>query len=410
MTHHYGVLLFAPFLLMSSPSIAAYEHSYRRSWGGYDGSNCTIPELSQPMAIDIDSDGNICVLSRTHVVRIDPLTSQGEYLDLPNPPIYGAADLAIGFEDRFYVVNSEWHEVIVMQRNGDFLFNIGNSGNSEELENPRGIASSANGEVFVTDAIYNHVRVYDPDGNYLRMWSSSDWVGEQHPNKITVGLDGTIFVLTTNLHVDVFTFEGELIDTWSKESELRYPNGIDVDPNGNLYICDVVPRTIQVFDVVGELLGLVDGQDIESLFDYGSQDIAVGLNGFVYLADRGCEVLEFKRLLRSQAMLSGPISFAGNQQSCPGSKLEPIWPNPSAGRATISFALASPGHAKLAIYDVAGRLVKTIVDGELDAGSHRVEWQGIDDSGKINLPGVYFARLETRGFTQTRKILYLRER
>jgi hypothetical protein len=109
-------------------------------------------------------------------------------------------------------------------------------------------------------------------------------------------------------------------------------------------------------------------------------------------------------------VLSAPVEVATRHWPQMTTKLEPIWPNPSAGRATISFALASPGHAKLAIYDVAGRLVKTVVDAELDAGSHRVEWQGTDDSGKINLPGVYFARLETQGFTQTRKILYLRER
>jgi len=106
----------------------------------------------------------------------------------------------------------------------------------------------------------------------------------------------------------------------------------------------------------------------------------------------------------------GPVQVTTTSWPEITTKLEPIWPNPSAGRAAISFALASPGRAKLAIYDVAGRLVRTMVDGQLEAGSHRVEWRGTDDSGRMNLPGVYFARLETQGFTQTRKILYLRER
>jgi DNA-binding beta-propeller fold protein YncE len=104
----------------------------------------------------------------------------------------------------------------------------------------------------------------------------------------------------------------------------------------------------------------------------------------------------------------GPVQVVTATWPHMTTKLEPIWPNPSAGRAAISFALGSPCHAKLAIYDVAGRLVKTVVDGNLEAGSHRAEWQGTDDSGQVNLPGVYFARLETQGFTQTRKLLYLR--
>ncbi len=59
----------------------------------------------------------------------------------------------------------------------------------------------------------------------------------------------------------------------------------------------------------------------------------------------------------------GPVSVATGRWPQFQTKLEPIGPNPAVGRASISFSLASPGHTKLAIYDVTGRLVQTIANG-----------------------------------------------
>ncbi len=67
-------------------------------------------------------------------------------------------------------------------------------------------------------------------------------------------------------------------------------------------------------------------------------------------------------------------------------------------------------HAKLAIYDVTGRLVATVADGNLEAGTHRLNWDGVDSGGRRIPAGVYFARLEAKDFNATRKILFLRGR
>jgi hypothetical protein len=406
-------VLSIPFMCI--PAMASYEHMYRRSWGGYfenEPSWCHIEELSHPVAVDVDSERKVCVLSRDHLVRIDPFAPAPglEFFDVSHTVVIQEnGDLAIGFEDRFYVLNSVYHEVVVFGSNGELLFRIGGSA-SDEFQYPRGIASGPNGEIFVADALNKRIKVFDADGNYRRMWSSTDWDFDL-PDKIAVSPEGHVFVLSmTDRQVSVFTIEGEPITTWggkgSEPGQFGFPTGIDVDSNGIVYISDEVPRAIQVFNSGGELLDIVDGQNVGSLSDYHPQDVAVAPNGCVYLADMQCEILEFKRLERWVSFEFEILS----QPHVPTTTLEPISPNPSAGDAAISFALALPARAKLAIYDVAGRLVKTIVDGDLEAGSHRVEWQGTDDSGQVNLPGVYFARLETEGFTQTRKILYLRER
>ena len=80
-------------------------------------------------------------------------------------------------------------------------------------------------------------------------------------------------------------------------------------------------------------------------------------------------------------------------------------PNPFRGNTAIDFALTRPGPVDLRIFDVTGRVMKTLVDRELGAGKHGIEWRGESDGGARVPPGVYFYRLVTPGFTQTRKML-----
>jgi len=80
-------------------------------------------------------------------------------------------------------------------------------------------------------------------------------------------------------------------------------------------------------------------------------------------------------------------------------------PNPFHAGTAIDFALAKPGPVDLRVFDVTGRVVRTLVDRELSAGKHGIEWRGESDRGGRVPTGVYFYRLVTPGFTQTRKML-----
>jgi hypothetical protein len=72
-------------------------------------------------------------------------------------------------------------------------------------------------------------------------------------------------------------------------------------------------------------------------------------------------------------------------------------PNPFNPHTTIRFELPGAGQARLAVYDVAGRLVRLFVDGELAAGGHEVAWDGRDSSGRAMPSGSYLARLVAGG-------------
>jgi hypothetical protein len=84
------------------------------------------------------------------------------------------------------------------------------------------------------------------------------------------------------------------------------------------------------------------------------------------------------------------------------------YPNPFNPSTEISFALPAQSRASLQIYDTAGRLVRTLISGELDAGTHFVTWNGKTDNGNITASGVYFYRLDTERKSITRKMLLLK--
>jgi hypothetical protein len=80
-------------------------------------------------------------------------------------------------------------------------------------------------------------------------------------------------------------------------------------------------------------------------------------------------------------------------------------PNPFNPATKIGFALPRDCRVQLRIYDVAGRLVRTLVDRELIAGEHVVTWRGDDNSGRRVASGIYNCRLEAGEFEGSQKVL-----
>ncbi len=83
-------------------------------------------------------------------------------------------------------------------------------------------------------------------------------------------------------------------------------------------------------------------------------------------------------------------------------------PNPFNPATDIQFALPEDGHVRLGVFDVTGRRVATLVDGYRSAGIHTVRWDGRDHSGASVATGVYFYRMQSETFVETKKMLLLK--
>jgi hypothetical protein len=84
--------------------------------------------------------------------------------------------------------------------------------------------------------------------------------------------------------------------------------------------------------------------------------------------------------------------------------LYPNHPNPFNPRTTISYSLPQSGRVKLAIYDVRGARVRTLVDADQPGGAQSAVWDGMGDGDKSVPSGVYFVRLETVVGARTVKV------
>lgn len=88
--------------------------------------------------------------------------------------------------------------------------------------------------------------------------------------------------------------------------------------------------------------------------------------------------------------------------------LKGIYPNPFNPDATISFSLKTEAKVKLEVFDVLGRSVRTLVDGQMTQGNHSVQWKGADKSGRSASSGIYFIKYSGDGFSFTQKAVMVK--
>ena len=86
------------------------------------------------------------------------------------------------------------------------------------------------------------------------------------------------------------------------------------------------------------------------------------------------------------------------------------YPNPFQPLTTITYGISEPTHVLLRVYDASGRVVRTLVNRfeTPDTDGIEVTWRGENDMGKSVASGVYFYKLVTKGFSETRKMVLLK--
>jgi len=85
------------------------------------------------------------------------------------------------------------------------------------------------------------------------------------------------------------------------------------------------------------------------------------------------------------------------------------YPNPFNPATTIKFSISEDSKIDLSVYNVKGQKLKSLIQNELEGGSHQVTWQGKDSTGKSVTSGVYFYKIDVNGETKgLKKILLLK--
>ncbi len=84
------------------------------------------------------------------------------------------------------------------------------------------------------------------------------------------------------------------------------------------------------------------------------------------------------------------------------------YPNPFNPNTTIDFVLSKESNVTLSVYDMAGKLVKKLVNTSMQIGNHNIEWDGTDTDGVKVGAGVYLYKLQTDKFSKSRKMILLK--
>jgi hypothetical protein len=106
----------------------------------------------------------------------------------------------------------------------------------------------------------------------------------------------------------------------------------------------------------------------------------------------------------SVGIIGGPEEGPPDDATPAVTRLHASFPNPFNPVTTVRFDLRRAGRVRIGVYDLAGRLVRRLVDEQRPAGTHDVPWQGRNQAGRTVAAGVYFIRLEADGLIDTQRV------
>ncbi|KPL19472.1 MAG: hypothetical protein AMJ92_03350 [candidate division Zixibacteria bacterium SM23_81] len=120
-----------------------------------------------------------------------------------------------------------------------------------------------------------------------------------------------------------------------------------------------------------------------------------GVNAY---QEEGPLSLESEEVLCQPALGERPIEYQLHQN----------YPNPFNANTTLSYQTPEANRVVLAIFNVQGQKVRTLVDDSADPGLHQVSWDGTDDIGMAVASGVYFCQMWCGDFLDVKKITVIR--
>jgi len=304
--------------------------------------------------------------------RIVSLASPSSAATLTGAGAYGSG----AFGDRLFLCDPQNDRIVTVEAGGVLQAFAGGIGGAEGL-------AFGPGGAWSTD-------LYVADADLTSLGTPADGLGRI----ARVASDGTVTTFVQDpllLHVSALAF-----DTVGRM-------------NGDLLAADIVNERILRISSSGSISIFAAGFNNLS----GSHCLAVGFDGALYVADPGSgqpfsntngdREPQVLRIAKQEL-----VTDVGTVSAPPALSLALPAPNPSYGAVRLQFTLAREGVARLEIYDLAGRSVRTLEAGQLAAGAHAARWDGRDRSGGRVAGGLYFARLTVAGESLARRIVIVR--
>jgi len=310
------------------------------------------------------------------------------------------------------------------------------------IENQSGVSPRARignfGEAL--DSFYANCTITGPGSNYSEnilmteiiysggdccigflAWTPSGNVGDIYEVKVTVYMlpDSNIYDdnPSNNVFVDSCIIRGVAVtattilepqegDTLEHLTPAAYFTNTGTEPAANFYChCDITSAGFHGDDYA------------DSVLVAGS--LAVGDSIFIGFDDYGCEencsyVATFHATSATEDTIYSPHirvhfhgPYTGVTESAEVLRIELAGTNPFRAPPWISYSIGVPTEVSIRVYDVSGKLVEILHDGEL-SGRGTLHWNEKDQEGRMLADGLYFVRILTTQFDRTHKIVLVR--
>ena len=146
-------------------------------------------------------------------------------------------------------------------------------------------------------------------------------------------------------------------------------------------------------------------------FNAGQHSIPVGDSTDVYIAIAyGSDLTALQTEISDAQNIYDTVitSLEAEETTVRTFKLFPNYPNPFNPQTTIRFELPQAGDIKLAVYNMQGRLIKTLSSGQHGSGTHLYTWDGTDMNGNTVASGIYIYQLSAPGVMQSQKMVFVK--
>ena len=178
----------------------------------------------------------------------------------------------------------------------------------------------------------------------------------------------------------------------------------DADGNGldaEIVDCLSIVYEAECADADGdEICGDVDDCPADSLNDIDGDLLCANNDDCPFDFDNDLDEDEF-----GTAPLTVGTANVSTQDAMPGEvQLSQNYPNPFNPSTTISFSIPEDGNVNLSIYDITGRLVYTLLNENIQSGSHEFTWHGVDMYGLNVSGGMYIYTLESKDISNIIKL------
>jgi hypothetical protein len=382
-------------------------------------------DLDDP--IDIETGEGQCHVLDAGTRRIISTDPQGRVTNEISLTMDTPASLAWDrSRDVFHVFDQTTSSMHVVGSNGQNLGSYCSFGSTEgTITRGGGVACDADGYVYIVDRYQGRIAVFDPEWQFLLNIETTRLVGKAMtvPIGVAVDADGTLYVASMEDNcIHIFSLNKTAV------------------PDGDLAAAPLFPASagslpVSEVRLVASLAAAADGEQTLAadfrIFEVAQDDrlvaeatgIAadeVGVDGSGRLVGTATwhpgDVLSPGAVYRWQTRArvanrvgdwSEAVTFS-TQSPAIEHNLEANYPNPFNPSTTIAFSVPGGQRVLLEIYDLRGTRVWSTTIESPEAGRHTVIWNGRSTDGNSVASGVYFYRLQTEGFEQTRKMVLVR--